>query len=1255
MNVTAGFALTRFLYKSQVNNESASSYYPVETYGRLADGNNDYIVMEVIPYFVEELKTAVKNDDRVKALYAIRALGNLGHAQIPKVFEPYLEGDMKVSRFQRLAMVIALDKYTVNYPKAAQFLLFKLYQNRGDTNEIRSAAVFQLMRTQPSAEYLQRMAQQANGDENKDVRAAVRSALKSATESKSSKNEQFAKDAKSALSLMKTQDEGLYYSRSHLVDFVKKHFGVSYENQLNYIVGRGSFIPNVLHLITEKNFDGFKRHSEQQAMISSVERLTNLLSSSFDESDEDTKRYDWDDRSESKRDPKWSVEKIYKILKMKPKTGEKLEGQVLLSIMSSKRMFAFDEETLKRTPEYVSIMLDHLRNGQRINYSKFFYQDDVTIAFPIETGLPFVYRYRTPSLMQIDGRVQVTTTPNIFDETKNKIRLPETANMNAEVHVVYSTTTVNEVGFIDPRTSQSYSAGILTKAQVNLPLQTKSSIDMRNGKIETELKPLNTDKTTNIVHLSSWPFTARKNIREPRPTAESKYSRLIYVRPAKTFNYTFGENLLGSALTIEGKYEAKLNDLSYQLKKLYTHDPLSLIMLRERSLSPEYYSFEMKYNPERLPISSKGTTKITAKYVSKSSAQSKSDNEDERKPHPHSLNNNKDELSMPDSTIPDSEERRDQLLRDAARELKSPRTAVLDVALEFDYQKTVNYALTVSSSMSKIEQKSRYLLFCSRQSPEQGESNAIYMQVDMDNESNPMLDDTKRDVSAKIDMKLVYGNTDREKSSDKTKVRGTIQLGQSKNRMKYDRKTTKTAKTNVIKNYMKAELYLENPTSTERSYTHKIYDYLNQVTQSHIKEERTNSDENSNNYKWNVEAELSTDMKSVSVKMSTPEKEIEWETVRVPELVRRVIRVPKMEQLTDLKYEVNENECLFTKNVMKTFGDQTVKHDLGEIWHLAVQKSWPIRRNADVDNDDKIKTIDKTKYDGLVSILVRDASNKESKTNKELQMDEQFEKGKEVLIVLHKKQGDETIKLMPKKYSESSPRLYVDEMEKTLNPDQETVIYTKSIMKPWAQVYITRYGDLNLQLKNESLDLIYNGDDVRVKSNSMFRDNRGLCGAYTGDSKVDRMSPNDLIVNDDNEYTASWALIDNEESPKKLSELKQRIIEKNYSPENEEKSENKNDSNAGKNRCQTKHQSQYVEKDSRICFSKRPLPVCVPGCKSNGKTTQYVEVHCRDLNDPAAEEYKRQIHRGRSLDMTSYKANNKLHFSIPKRCVPTHG
>lgn len=124
-------ALTDFLNRAQVNNQSAYNYYPVHSFGRLNDRNNKIVRDEVIPHLARELKQAVKDEDSHKIQTYIRALGNLGHPKILSVFEPYLEGQVLVTDFQRMAIVVALDKLTQNYPRLARsgkeysnFLLF---------------------------------------------------------------------------------------------------------------------------------------------------------------------------------------------------------------------------------------------------------------------------------------------------------------------------------------------------------------------------------------------------------------------------------------------------------------------------------------------------------------------------------------------------------------------------------------------------------------------------------------------------------------------------------------------------------------------------------------------------------------------------------------------------------------------------------------------------------------------------------------------------------------------------------------------------------------------------------------------------------------------------------------------------------------------------------------------------------------------------------------------------------------------------
>lgn len=166
VNTTAGISFTRFLFRAQVNNKSAAKYYPVDTYGRFStDRDNKFVSERVIPYFAQLLQTYVKQQDVPNTLYAIRALGNIGHRQVAKVFEKYLNGEERVSDFQRLAMVLALDKFAANNQKEAQVILYHLYQNKGETNEIRSTAVFQMIRTNAIPAVLQRLAEETNNEE----------------------------------------------------------------------------------------------------------------------------------------------------------------------------------------------------------------------------------------------------------------------------------------------------------------------------------------------------------------------------------------------------------------------------------------------------------------------------------------------------------------------------------------------------------------------------------------------------------------------------------------------------------------------------------------------------------------------------------------------------------------------------------------------------------------------------------------------------------------------------------------------------------------------------------------------------------------------------------------------------------------------------------------------------------------------------------------------------------------------------------
>lgn len=336
----------------------------------------------------------------------------------------------------------------------------------------------------------------------------------------------------------------------------------------------------------------------------------------------------------------------------------------------------------------------------------------------------------------------------------------------------------------------------------------------------------------------------------------------------------------------------------------------------------------------------------------------------------------------------------------------------------------------------------------------------------------------------------------------------------------------------------------------------------------------------------------------------------------------------------------------------------------------------------------------------------RQQNNQRDNDNESQSNRQSNRRNKEVLIILHQNnKNDITLRLAPRDNDESSsssnqnktPRLFVDGMEKDMNSKSSSdVRSTENPKKTLARVYVTEEQQngsqkpkrtLRVETKSGDLEVRYDGKNVEIRSKSLLRKNRGICGAFTGQQTNDLKSPQNKIIKNGKEFAASWAVIDNDSNAdNSIKQLQQRMKEKNYPSEeilysdpipnakkaqkpNERKSwanrnqdssnaeERRRNSNANSNsnsdiKHGTKHQTQFVEDsdNERICFSKRPLPVCPSGSRANGKTQQRVEVVCRSINDPAAQQYKKQIKQGRNLNMSAYTSNETLTFSVPKRC-----
>lgn len=180
LNTTALIAATRFINMGQVNNYTAHNFYPTHMYGRLARKYDNFVLEQILPPLSEDLKNAIQQQDSVRSQVYVKAIGNLGHPEILKVFAPYLEGQIKVSTYLRAQMVLNLNVLSYQRNRQARAVLYSILRNTAEPYEVRVAAVHNIFISHPTGAMMQAMAEMTHDDPSVHVRSAIKSAIECA-------------------------------------------------------------------------------------------------------------------------------------------------------------------------------------------------------------------------------------------------------------------------------------------------------------------------------------------------------------------------------------------------------------------------------------------------------------------------------------------------------------------------------------------------------------------------------------------------------------------------------------------------------------------------------------------------------------------------------------------------------------------------------------------------------------------------------------------------------------------------------------------------------------------------------------------------------------------------------------------------------------------------------------------------------------------------------------------------------------------
>lgn len=919
LNATALQALSSLLRQSQVSNHSAYSFYPVHAFGRLANKNYRIVQRKVIPYLSHKMNIAAQNEDSEKMLAYIRALGNLGHPAILNVFEPYLEGKMPTTEFQRLAIVVAMDRLVELYPKLARSVLYRIYQNSADRDEVRTAAVFQLMRTNPPAPMLQRMAGMTNVEKSQNVASAVKTALESAAELENEADRELAENANAARKLLNPDVVAAQDSRSFLTDYIMEELNLAYKMQASYIASDNNLSPKAGFLRLKKDMGGYQnRNNEYSAMVSNVNQLISMISNRIRSNGHSKNDHNKNQQNQPKQNKRHNFDQIEKLLDIQAEQVEELEAQILMKIANTQRFFAMNNETLENLPEKIRRAGKALEKGESFNATKWFNQEQITVAFPLASGLPFLFTYKTPTLMRAGGEIRVRANPSLAQENNGEIRAPKSVEASAEIDVLYATQIDARVGFLTLFDHQRYVAAVQKKMQVRVPFRINVNFNTEKGEVSSQVEPLEKKSNVTLLHASSWPYTQRRHIQAAFDNSKEADTKLIKTNEAKEYDQCFGFASDECLIHINAKYEKEFIDAPRVMEYLKRNDFVSLVMYTFATESNEYYNAKIEVNNQRSDLQS-----ATVKFQV-SSQESWENNENNAK-HPKDTSNPKN-LAHPQDTEANSKARREQFMQNAGAKINNAKINVIDASITFNgkQQKIAQYIATIALANSKVNNQQRLLAYWSSDRTKGSRRQmCFHAEQDMPEVSQLNFKNAlNKQEDGKMRIELDFGDkcnngqhisieTKMTRSNERRQHVAESALGQQcKQQMKegdYQMPACQNAtyQANVYDQYTITAHY-DNLSSKAKQAAYAAYAYLRHFGFYYVDENTMKA----NNKDKQVTARISfaPNMRSVNVSLDSPATSTEWNNLPVPSYAKKLAVHPHHDVIDRLANQATQGQ-----------------------------------------------------------------------------------------------------------------------------------------------------------------------------------------------------------------------------------------------------------------------------------------------------------------------------------------------------------
>ncbi|KAK9890164.1 hypothetical protein WA026_008969 [Henosepilachna vigintioctopunctata] len=1225
LNETMLFSFTHLVHKVYVNTNFSHREYPTHTFGKFYTKEGEaFVKEEVVPYLSKQLHEAIIKGESRKILAYITALGNTGHGDIVYVFEPYLEGKIQVSQFQRFMMVASLRYVAEVHPRLVQQVLYRIYQNVGERMETRILAVYLLVKsTNPSSEMLQRIAAYTNWEPNHAVCSAVISVIESASKLEGLEFAELKSSAESAKTLLTRRNFGIQDSMAILVNYASLNWGSYYAHDIKSVVSEESGLPTSFLYSFESNSNGLNyRFFSLDSFVSDIRSVFHIFLHQTEWYQQQKVKQESSQQSEKSS---WSSHKIASMLNLKTEELEQLEGFVKLHLVKFEKYFIFNNHTIENLPQWVDKLEGELKNGKQMNYTKLMNNYEYALSLPTELGLPFLCTHDLPVYLHIGGNFKGTAEPKL--SSGNKLVIPDNIEFGGMFKAVLSFKKRIQIGLVTPFNHHQYLAGYDQNMQLYLPLKTMININMKQKNVELKVESLDYQKEIKILHKSSWPYVSKHNILKLEAVASGPYTQVIRKEIQHQLDQTFGDESVGVPFRVRYESDGRYSSIESLMRgKIFD----STVHYEKTDVE---YLYGKSHNKE---------VKVGLKYVV-------------QQPEGETTEYSRKGVWERMVNLPEEDEQRvNELSKQASVGIPGAYVQVYDSKVEFSGQQNVQFIASLAYGRSYLRSKARILGYVKKQSQISASKPfeaALSVNYNMSRLSSLDLKHVMNsNITSFIDIDAAFG----EKLPSKNEAQISVVLKRSNSRKEYlmEQSYYSTCQ-HEMKQGNKHLLACANITqlaglldhvkvnftysSMDSHYLKSFVNYFNRYSPYYKFKVDNNRDPNHKEGVIIGNIRFQPDLKRVSVSAACKTIYASIKNIYIDEWTRPLVVAHPVFDVIDrvegklYGFQTYRPMCSMDKSQAYSFDGAEYPLKLSNYWTVILQyvphRSWEQSKSS-------VEEQLKHELDNYVVLARQSSENPDSRELK--------------IVVSTPRTDGRVVEVELKPVSSGSyPQVFVDGQEVSVVSEDKAYETHQGqigvVGLPAGEVYV-RVSD--------SFYIIYDGRRFKITPLSFKLRNaiRGLCGLFDGRKNDDFVTPNNCIVREPREFIASYTVMQNGEQ--NITSLKSSVqnghcIYKKVPLYGDYISEavHRNQTHS----C-SKYQTRYVVENDQICFTIRPQSACKIGCRQHGNISKSVDVHCV-VNTNIASLWKSQIDKGASPDFSKKPVTKVVNIELPESCI----